>query len=101
MEGKTTVTSNQGKDIDISPSEKHTVTEKNPGLKGEPDSSTDILDSEGNVQTRRGYDSEGRAYRDVDFGNHGNPLKHPEYPHSHEAVPQPDGSISFRGQNLP
>ena len=29
------------------------------------------------------YDSEGKAYRDVDMSDHGNPKEHPEVPHEH------------------
>lgn len=43
----------------------------------------DILDKDGNVVTRRWYDSEGKAYRDIDMGNHGNPKQHSEVPHEH------------------
>ena len=45
--------------------------------------SVDILDDQGNIITRRGYDSNGNAYRDVDMTNHGNSKTHPEYPHEH------------------
>ena len=44
---------------------------------------TDILDENGQVKTRRWYDSEGKAYRDVDMTDHGNPKQHPEVPHEH------------------
>ena len=36
-----------------------------------------------NIITRRWYDSNGNAYRDVDMTNHGNSKTHPEYPHEH------------------
>ena len=42
--------------------------------------SVDILDDQGNIITRRWYDSNGNAYRDVDMTNHGNSKTHPEYP---------------------
>lgn len=45
--------------------------------------SVDILDDQGNIITRRWYDSNGNAYRDVDMTNHGNSKTHPEYPHEH------------------
>ncbi|MBD5463353.1 MAG: DUF4280 domain-containing protein [Lachnospiraceae bacterium] len=83
-EGKTTkVTSNTGNEIDITPSSNHSTASKNPGPKGVPNSSVDILDNNGNVSTRRWYDSSGNAYRDVDMTNHGNPKMHSEYPHVH------------------
>ena len=75
-EGKTTkVTSNTGNEIDITPSSNHSTASKNPGPKGVPNSSVDILDNNGNVSTRRWYDSSGNAYRDVDMTNHGNPKR--------------------------
>ena len=45
--------------------------------------SVDILDDQGKISTRRWYDSNGNAYRDVDMTNHGNCKTHPEYPHEH------------------
>ena len=77
------ILTNLGNNIDITPSGNHTTLVNNPGPKGMPDSSVDILDKEGNVVTRRWYDSKGRAYRDVDMTNHGNPKEHPEVPHEH------------------
>ena len=38
---------------------------------------------ENGKKTRRWYDSEGKAYRDVDMSDHGNPKEHPEVPHEH------------------
>ena len=84
--GKATkITSNLGKEIDITPSTNHTTTTKNPGLKGTPNSSVDIVDSAGNIKTRRWFDSNGIQMRDVDFTNHGNAKLHPEWPHEHGA----------------
>ncbi len=80
---ETKITTNLGNEIDITPSTNHTTVSKNPGPKGTPNSSIDILDSDGNVTTRRWYDSNGTAYRDVDMTNHGNPATHPEWPHEH------------------
>ena len=77
------ITSTLGKEIDITPLDNHSVKIENPGLKSTPNSSVDILDDAGNIKTRRWYDSNGDAYRDVDMTNHGNPKLHPEYPHEH------------------
>lgn len=77
------ITSNQGNEIDINPSENHSSTYKNPGYRGEPNSSIDILDKDGNVLTRRWFDENGNATRDVDMTNHGNSKQHPEWPHEH------------------
>ena len=79
----TKVINNLGNEIDIAPSSNHSTVSKNPGPKGTPNSSVDILDDAGNVVTRRWYDSNRNAYRDVDMTNHGNPKTHPEHPHEH------------------
>ena len=81
--GKKTIKSTLGNEIDITPSSKHTSVNKNPGPYGEANTSVDILDAGGNIKTRRWYDSEGKAYRDVDMSDHGNPKEHPEVPHEH------------------
>ena len=81
--GKKTIISTLGNEIDITPSLKHTSVNKNPGPYGEVNTSVDILDAEGNIKTRRWYDPEGKAYRDVDMSDHGNPKEHPEVPHEH------------------
>ncbi len=80
---RSTVKTNLGNEIDITPSKNHSTTTKNPGLEGKPNSSVDILDSNGNIKTRRWYGPDGKQIRDVDFTNHGNPKKHPEWPHEH------------------
>ena len=53
------------------------------------------MDVDGNIKTRRWYDENGKAYRDVDMSDHGkayrdvdmsdhgNPKEHPEVPHEH------------------
>ena len=51
---------------------------------GIPNSSKDKIDDKGNILTRRWYDSKGRAVKDVDFTNHGNPKQHPKVPHEHK-----------------
>ena len=81
--GKKTVTSTLGNEIDITPSSNHTSVNKNPGPFGEANTSVDILDADGTIKTRRWYDSNGKAYRDVDMSDHGNPKEHPEVPHEH------------------
>ncbi|HEY9060820.1 MAG TPA: RHS repeat-associated core domain-containing protein [Pseudobacteroides sp.] len=77
------IKTNLGNEIDITPSSNHSTTTNNPGLKGAPNSSVDILDGNGNIKTRRWFGSEGTQTRDVDFTNHGNPKVHPEWPHEH------------------
>ena len=79
---KETVTSNQGNVYNNTPSDNHSITTKNP-IKGEPNSSVDILDKKGNVVRRRWFDSEGNPVRDLDYTNHGNPKTHPEWSHEH------------------
>ena len=74
----------------------HTTVSKNPGPKGSPNSSVDIIDNNGTIRTRRWYDANGNAYRDVDMTNHGNPKKHPEYPHEHRWTYK-DGKVKITG----
>ena len=85
------IKTNLGKEINITPSSKHTTTTKNPGYQGAPNSSIDILDDAGNIQTRRWFGSDGKAVRDIDMTNHGNPKTHPEWPHEHIWRYGPDG----------
>ncbi|WP_027085182.1 pre-toxin TG domain-containing protein [Cohnella panacarvi] len=95
--GRQTVKSSLGNEIDITPLAKHSSTAKNPGLKGEPNSSIDILDSKsGKIKTRRYYDQDGRATRDVDMSDHGNPKLHLEVPHEHIFEYNSDGTLKSR-----
>lgn len=50
-------TTNLGNEIDITPSDNHTAVSEKLGVKGNPNSSVDILDEQGNVITRRWYDA--------------------------------------------
>jgi len=77
------VKSNFGNEYDLTPYDNHYDVYKNPGPRGEPNTSVDIHDSEGNFVTRRWYDSDGRAVRDIDMTQHKNPKQHPEFPHEH------------------
>jgi len=77
------IKTNLGNEIDINPSNNHSSVKGNPGYNSTPNSSVDIMDSDGNLITRRWYNSNGKAVRDVDFTNHGNPKNHPEWPHEH------------------
>lgn len=52
---------------------------------GKPNSSIDRVDEKGRIITRRWYDGNGRAKKDVDFTDHGNPKTHPEVPHEYPA----------------
>ena len=82
---KVIIKSNFGNEYDITPAKNHTYTTNNPGpFGGQPNSSLDIFDKKtGDLLTRRFYDSDGVAYRDIDFTHHGNPKTHPEAPHEH------------------
>lgn len=51
--------------------------------KYKPNSKLSRTNSKGNVITERYYDSKGRAYKDIDYTNHGNPKTHPNVPHTH------------------
>jgi hypothetical protein len=88
---RSTVKTNLVNEIDITPSSNHSTTTKNPGYKGTPNSSIDIIDDAGNVQTRRWFGPDGKAIKDVDMTNHGNPKYHPEWPHEHFWEYGPDG----------
>lgn len=90
-----TIKSNKGKSIDVTPSPNHTTTTSVPNpFKGEPNSSVDIMDKKtGEIKTRRFYGSDGRALRDVDYTNHGNPKTHPEWPHEHIFKWNDDGTF--------
>ena len=83
---KQRVTSNTGNTYDTTPSKNHSTTTST-SLKGKPNSSVDIVDKNGNIVTRRWFDSNGNQFRDVDFTNHGNPKTHPEWPHEHGPRP--------------
>ena len=99
-EGRTeignSVETNKGNELDTTPSSNHSTVTKNPGYQGSPNSSIDILDRKGQIETRRWFDSEGKAVRDVDFTNHGNPTTHPEWPHEHIWQYGPDGKPTGR-----
>lgn len=76
------VTSNKGNVYNNTPSSNHSATTGNP-IKGEPNSSVDILDKNGDIKTRRWFGPDGNQIRDLDYTNHGNPKTHPEWPHEH------------------
>jgi len=81
LSGVNTVTSNRGNVIDITPSANHSVTHST-RIQGTANSSVDIINANGDVTIRRWFDSNGNQYRDVHFTNHGNDVKHPEWPHT-------------------
>jgi len=91
--GRHTITNNHGVEIDITPSPNHRPTRDN-RLKGDPNSSVDIVNRRGYIVTRRWFGEDGNQIRDVDFTNHGNPSKHPQVPHEHG--PRPLGYIKRR-----
>jgi len=82
LRGKTTVVSNSGQRINITPASNHSTTQST-RLQGTPNSSVDIVDHAGNVKIRRWFDASGNQMRDVDFTHHGNPGMHPVWPHTH------------------
>jgi hypothetical protein len=79
---KQTVISNKGNIFDSTPSINHSTTTST-SLKGKPNSSVDILDKNGNIVTRRWFDSNGDQVKDLHYTNHGNPRTHSEWPHIH------------------
>jgi len=88
---RTNITSNLGNTYNFTPSANHSTTKINPGYKGTRNSSIDIIDDAGDLLTHRWFDSKGRAIRDIDMTNHGNPKTHPEWPHQHIWRYRPDG----------
>ena len=53
-------------------------------IRGTPDSVVDKIGDMGEVLQRREYDSQGRAMKDFDTSNHGQPKAHPTGAHKHE-----------------
>ncbi|MFM1652563.1 hypothetical protein ACI7RC_10745 [Brevibacillus sp. B_LB10_24] len=51
---------------------------------GKPNSTSDLVDKDDNIITRRYYGPDGKAIKDVDFTDHGNPKQHPKVPHEHD-----------------
>jgi hypothetical protein len=91
------INTNLGREIDITRYGDYNTTTINPGYQGSENSTIDIIDREtGEPLTRRWFDSNGRATRDVDFTDHGNPANHPEVPHEHIWEYGPDGKPSGR-----
>jgi len=82
LRGRTTVISNNGQRINITPASNHSTTQAS-NLQGVANSSVDIVDHAGRVKIRRWFDAGGNQIRDVDFTNHGNPGRHPIWPHTH------------------
>lgn len=51
-------------------------------MSGEPNSVTQSY-VDGKLTQERYYDSDGNAYLDIDYSDHGNPKTHPMVPHQH------------------
>ena len=51
-------------------------------INGKPNSKRSLF-KDGKLIQERIYDENGQANKDIDYTNHGNPLKHPEVPHEH------------------
>ena len=79
-----------------SPADEHSSTNNSKDFKrtGKPNSSIDHVDEKGRIITRRWYDGNGRAKKDVDFTDHGNPKTHPEVPHEHTWKWDKDGNAN-------
>ena len=54
----------------------------NLSMRGEPNSVTQSY-VDGALVQERYYDSDGYAYLDIDYSDHGNPKTHPTVPHQH------------------
>ena len=64
-------------DVKISVGESHKLS-----MNGTPNSVTQ-KQKNGKVTSERYYDSQGKAYLDIDYTNHGNAKTHPVVPHEH------------------
>lgn len=53
---------------------------------GKPNSIVDVAGKDGIIKTRRWYDEEGRAKKDIDTSDHGNAKHHPMGSHAHDWV---------------
>jgi hypothetical protein len=93
--GKLNVTSNKGNVFDATPLANHSTTTST-SINGIPNSSVDIVDKNGNIVTRRWFDSNGNQFRDIDYTNHGNPKNHPEWPHEHGPRPWIKGVLYMK-----
>ena len=54
-----------------------------PSRTGTPGSTTALVNERGELIRQRDYGADGRAVRDIDFTDHGNPAMHPIVPHQH------------------
>lgn len=52
----------------------------------------------GKINSERYYDSDGNAYLDIDYTDHGNPKTHPNVPHEHDIWFDDDGGF-HRGKD--
>ena len=52
-------------------------------IKHIPNSTLTKNDAKGNAIIKRFFDEEGKALKDIDYTNHGNPKRHPKVPHKH------------------
>ena len=53
----------------------------------------------GRLTSERYYDSEGQAYLDIDYSNHGNARTHPIVPHEHDITFDDSGNM-HRGKDF-
>ena len=60
-----------------------TVGQHSLSLQGASNSVTQNY-KDGKLNSERYYDSNGNAYLDIDYSNHGNPKMHPKVPHQHK-----------------
>lgn len=59
------------------------ITEHGVPIKGIPNSANQKYNKRGTLITERYYDSNGNAYLDIDYTNHGNSGNHSIVPHQH------------------
>ena len=62
------------------------IVQKKANKMGKPNSIVDVAGKDGIIKTRRWYDEEGRAKKDIDTSDHGNAKHHPMGSHAHDWV---------------
>ena len=65
---------------------------------GQPNSVTQNYKN-GTLHSERYYNSDGKAYLDIDYTNHGNPKQHPDVPHEHSITFDENGDMHRSGKD--
>ncbi len=68
---------------EIAGEEEEEIQTNGNSLTGPPDATLPRTNNNGEVIGDRTYDSDGKAFEDTDYTDHGNPAQHPKVPHKH------------------